>query len=149
MKLHKVISGGQTGADQTGVEEAAKRGYDTGGTTTKGHRTDEGPNPDWCAKYGLVESYSADFPPRTRKNVEDSNVTVWFGNTNSPGFYCTKKGCKDWGRPMVINPTPEEFKATCSLYEVVNIAGNRKRTNPPVVQLVVDAFSLIPEKTNG
>jgi hypothetical protein len=44
MKTKKVISGGQTGADLTGLEEAHKRGIPTGGTVPKGCRTESGSN---------------------------------------------------------------------------------------------------------
>lgn len=146
VKLRLVLSGGQTGADQTGVEEASRLGYETGGTTTKGCRTDEGPNPEWCKKYGLIEHYDEGYPPRTRQNAHDGDVTVWFGSTDSPGFYCTKKACYDWMKPLIINPSEAQIKELLEKYEVWNIAGNRKRKNPKVEGLVKEAFKHIPPK---
>ena len=53
MKLRKVISGGQTGADRTGLECAKALGLETGGTAPDSWRTDEGHDPTladfgWC-----------------------------------------------------------------------------------------------------
>ena len=83
MKLKKVISGGQTGADQTGVEEASLMGLQTGGTMPKGFRTDVGPMRAWAEKYGLTEHPDPSYVPRTRDNAKNSDVTLWFGRTRS------------------------------------------------------------------
>ena len=140
MKLRKCISGGQTGADQTGVECAAALGLETGGTMPKGFRTNVGPMPEWAKKYGLTEHHDSSYVPRTRQNAKDGDVTVWFGETTSPGYYCTKKACKDWGKKMFDNPNLETLRMLSETYEVWNVAGNRAETNKNVVALVKIAF---------
>lgn len=144
MKLRKIISGGQTGADQAGIEEASAMGLQTGGTMPKGFRTDTGNNAAWAMKYGLTEHYDASYVPRTRDNAKNSDCTVWFGRTTSPGYYCTKKACKDWGKEMFENPV--DLKPIAELYEVINCAGNREATNPGVVNLVKNAFRTLNGK---
>ncbi|MFZ8324119.1 YpsA SLOG family protein, partial [Staphylococcus aureus] len=42
MKLKKVISGGQTGADQAGLRAGKAAGLETGGMVPKGCLTDDG-----------------------------------------------------------------------------------------------------------
>ena len=42
--IKKIISGGQTGADQIGLEVALSLGIPTGGTAPKGFITETGPN---------------------------------------------------------------------------------------------------------
>lgn len=145
MKLRKVISGGQTGADQTGVEAASLLGLATGGTTTRGCRTDDGPNPDWCKRYGLAESASSDYPTRTKQNVKDADITVWFGTVTSPGYKCTKKAAEYYGKPFVANPVESQFRLIAFAYETMNVAGNRARKNFKVVEQVKTAFDWLGE----
>lgn len=140
--LKKIISGGQTGADITGLECAKAIGLATGGTAPKGWKTDRGPNPS-LADYGLVESVSNDYAVRTRDNVRDSDVTLWFGKTSSPGYWCTANATKTQGKPFFVNPYDLQLAYICNTYETVNIAGNRERLNPSVVGLVQDAFKII------
>lgn len=142
MKLRKVISGGQTGADQTGVEEAAKMGLETGGTMPKGFRTEAGNRPEWAKRYGLTEHASSDYRGRTRENVKNSDVTLWFGKIGSPGYICTQQACKDYGKPFLAlyQLDPKVLAAT---YEVWNVAGNRESVNKDVVRLVKNFFKVL------
>lgn len=143
MKLRKVISGGQTGADREGLEQGKLHGLETGGTAPKGWRTDEGPAPELGTLFGLVESHSEDYKVRTHQNVLDSDVTVWFGREDSPGFYCTRNGCKKHEKEFYINPSELQLEYLANTFAVWNIAGNRRRKNPGVIQLVRNAFIVI------
>jgi len=140
MKLSKVISGGQSGADRAGLECAKSLGLMTGGTAPKGYRTEKGPDPS-LKEFGLDESIDSSYVPRTRANVRNSDATLWFGNTNSPGYYCTLKATKDWGKPFIVNPT--DLRDIAENYTTINIAGNRASTNPSVIELVQKAFSTL------
>lgn len=148
-KLRKIISGGQTGADFTALVEAKRIGLATGGTCPKGCRTDEGVNKDLVEIYGLVESNSSDYPPRTIANVRNAQVTLWFGRIDSPGAYCTRRACKDWHKQFMPNPSEDVLRKVANLYEVINVAGNRRRTNPGVVTLVEAAFKVIAAVIKG
>lgn len=138
MKLKLAISGGQTGADRTSLEEAKSLGIETGGYAPRGYLTEDGPDPT-LKSFGLVETASSDYPTRTRLNAEMAECTIWFGTTTSPGFRCTDK----FTRVMFVNPSPEKFKELCDLYEVINFAGNRKSKNPSVVTQVREAFAAL------
>lgn len=142
MQLRKIISGGQTGADQAGLIAARTLGIATGGTAPQNYRTERG-SEKWLADYGLVESAYYDFAPRTRRNAHDADVTIWFGNIGSPGYWCTSKACDQHKKLFIINPLPEDFKLMCDTYEVINIAGNRYSKNPNTLQLVFTAFGSI------
>lgn len=139
MKLRKVISGGQTGADTAGLLCARVLGLETGGTAPKGFRTEVGPNPE-LAELGLIESASEFYPSRTRANVMEADATLWFGNTGSPGFVCTARAARQLNRPFYTNPTADMMRRIAQRYEVINIAGNRASKNPEVVALVEAAF---------
>lgn len=145
----KIISGGQTGADQAGLVAGRLLGLETGGTAPPKFKTDEGNKPILLKSYGLVEG-EYDFriyPGRTRKNVQDSDGTVVFGDTSSPGCRLTIECCIELGKPYAINPDAEQLArhVRSNNIKVLNVAGNRERINPGifsrVVSIIVSAFT--------
>ena len=146
MKLYKCLSGGQTGADRAGLECAKALGLETGGTAPKGYRTDAGPDPT-LKDLGLTESFSSGYPIRTAQNVKDADATVWFGETGSPGYWCTVRATRVHNKPLHENP--QNLVDIADQYAIINIAGNRARTNPRVVQQVIDAFAPLAGDTHG
>jgi hypothetical protein len=64
----KIISGGQTGADQAALDVAIKLNIPHGGWIPKGRKTEAGLLPE---KYQLQEMTSVSYPLRTEKNVID------------------------------------------------------------------------------
>ena len=66
MTINKIISGGQTGADQGALDAAIKLGIPHGGWLPKGRKTETGPLPK---KYKLKEMPTAHYPKRTKKNI--------------------------------------------------------------------------------
>jgi hypothetical protein len=117
--LRKVISGGQTGADHTGLVCARQVGLETGGTCPKGCHTDDGPNPELVTLYGLTESSTYAYAPRTVANVKNSQATLWFGDPSSPGGRCTRRACSTWRRPFIVNPAPDTLRRVVHTYEGV------------------------------
>lgn len=73
MRLEKIVSGGQTGADQAGLDVAIKLGIPHGGWIPKGRLTEAGPLPD---HYQLQEMPTANYPKRTKQNIIDSDGTL-------------------------------------------------------------------------
>ena len=129
--IERLISGGQTGADKTGLEAARALGIPTGGTAPKGWRIynpdgSDGSDPS-LAEFGLVEHSSRDYPPRTKQNIIDSDGTVWFGRTESFGGKLTIGTAKKSGKPIIINPTAEELRNWIAEHDIkiLNVAGNR------------------------
>ena len=124
----RVISGGQTGVDQAGLQAASELGIATGGTAPQGYRTERGPNPE-LKNFGLEESVSSDYLSRTEQNVVDSDATVYFAaDKNSAGLRATERFAKQYKRPITINPTIPQLKAFIKKYnvKVLNVAGNRE-----------------------
>lgn len=136
--LTDIWGGAQTGADQGGLDAALALGLQPGGWVPKGRRTDEGPLTDeQMLRWNLKEHTSPHYPPRTEQNVRDTEVTVWFGNTTSPGYHCTRKACTRWSKPMHCNPPSILLRELARIYRVWNVAGNRERTNPGLHDRVV------------
>ena len=80
--LSKIISGGQTGADQAALDAAIELGIPHGGWIPKGRLTEAGSLPD---KYNLTEMPTKDYLERTRQNVLDSDGTVIFSHGDLKG----------------------------------------------------------------
>lgn len=100
--IEKIISGGQIGADIAGIYTGKLFGIPTGGTMPKGFLTLDGPRPEYKLLYNMEEHTSPSYPPRTKKNVRDSNGTIRFAfNFNSAGEICTKKAIDALARPYL------------------------------------------------
>lgn len=140
--LERVISGGQTGADQGGLEGAKEADIETGGMAPRGYRTSSGPQPDLRRKFGLEESKWDAYHSRTRHNVYHSDGTVIFGDPTSPGSKLTARLCREYGRPCLEVPYPGSKRTNaegllaqwCVLHciEILNVAGNREERNPGI-----------------
>jgi hypothetical protein len=83
--IQLVISGGQTGADLAGWKAARSANIPTGGWMPKGFLAEDGPRPEFAELYGAKEHHSREYPPRTRQNVNESGVVLWFGDSKSRG----------------------------------------------------------------
>ncbi|VTR98233.1 YpsA SLOG family protein [Tuwongella immobilis] len=135
--LQRVISGGQTGADQAGVRVAARFGYATGGWMPRGFITLDGPNPEFAAEYHLQE-HPEGYAARTWANVRDSDATIRLAGTfASSGEKCTLRAIRHYGRPHfdVLKsdpPAPDAVVDWLLAHEVrvLNIAGNAERISP-------------------
>ena len=142
--LAKIISGGQSGGDRGGLRGAVRCGIPTGGTAPRGWRTDEGPRPD-LAFLGLVEHASADYLPRTAANVMDADGTLFVGR-ESPGEAATRRYAREAHLPYLRVSFPGgdvNVGAIAAWLErhkirVLNVAGNRERTNPGIEQFTLD-----------
>ena len=73
MLLRKIISGGQTGADQGALDAAIEYSFPHGGWIPKGRLTETGPLPE---QYQLVEMATTSYKKRTEQNVIYSNGTL-------------------------------------------------------------------------
>ncbi len=148
----RIISGGQTGADQGALFAARQLGIETGGHAPRGWRTDTGPAP-WLAEFGLSETYSSAYPSRTRLNVMNSDRTLLFGDMSSRGSKFTLGFCRRLGRSTYVIvwhtglPTPMDVDQFLTWLErgpencILNVAGNRESRQPGITNAVI-AFLL-------
>jgi hypothetical protein len=68
--LRKIISGGQTGADQAGLDFAIETGLEHGGYVPRSRKAEDGRIDE---RYNLVELSTSSYPARTRRNIEESD----------------------------------------------------------------------------
>ena len=100
--LEKVISGGQTGADQGGLEAARFLGYKTGGYAPRNFRTWAGNNYQLRDTFGLVETEQANYAYRTMLNVKESDATIRLAtNFESPGELKTLQAIQKYKKPWI------------------------------------------------
>ena len=136
MKLKKIISGGQTGADQGALSACVQRGFPYGGWIPKGRRTEKGRVPDRYRK--MRQHGSRHYPPRTEANVRDSDCTVVFtyGKPDG-GSLLTIDFARQHGKPClkVDLKKPREamvarivrwLKRCCPDNGILNVAGSRR-----------------------
>lgn len=88
--LEKVISGGQTGADQEGLYAARAWRIPTGGYAPAGMLTSDGFSPQLLKEYGLEEmpvcrSVPQAYVLRSKKNVDVADATIAIRTRPSPG----------------------------------------------------------------
>jgi hypothetical protein len=132
--FHKVISGGQIGADIAGLRAAKRYGLETGGHMPKGFRAKDGLHPEYAKLYGMQATTSGNYPPRTKQNALNSHATVRFAyNFNSYGERATLREILLAKKPYVDIDLrfPKSFSPSdlgCWLYDfnvgVLNVAGN-------------------------
>ena len=107
----KIISGGQTGVDQGGLDAAIALGIPHGGTCPKGRKSESGRIPD---RFQLTEGWSDKYPPRTRMNIQDADGTLILvhgtnGLARSRGTTLTLELCRSMRKPVhAANPRRPE-----------------------------------------
>jgi hypothetical protein len=100
MRLEKIVSGGQTGADQAALGVARERGLQVGGWVPKGRLAENGPIPERYS--GLVETESSDPAVRTSLNVRDSDATLIVSHGPlTGGSLLTLEQVRRWGKPVL------------------------------------------------
>lgn len=99
LRIAKVVSGGQTGADRGGLIAAIAAGVPHGGWCPKGRRAEDGVIP---GKFELEEMATASYLARTEANVVDSHATVVFAvGAPSGGSRKTIEFARKHGRPCL------------------------------------------------
>jgi len=143
--IRKIISGGQTGADQAALDAAIKLGIPHGGWIPKGRLTENGPLPD---KYHLSEMSGTSYGQRTEQNVIDANGTLIISHGQLvDGSDYTRKMAIKHRRPWLhidLNQTPA-FRAATLIHswldenaiEILNVAGPRASKDNQIYRAVL------------
>ena len=155
--LKKVISGGQTGADEGGLIAGRKAGYEVSGYIPKGFLTENGPNPDLGRTYNLIETDSSSYVPRTYANAKWGEGTIRFASDfASRGEIATLDGIKKAKRTHIDvdinNPIPVEDVVKWlkeNKIEILNIAGNRESVSPGICEFVVSYLEKVFKQLNN
>jgi len=120
-------------------------GLETGGWVPLGYLTEVGPDPA-LKQFGLLETKTDKYPPRTEANVRDSDGTIRFAvSFTTAGERCTLKAIRWCGKPYfdVDLRKPPPIEAACewivqNKINILNVAGNKESTCPGIGALVED-----------
>jgi hypothetical protein len=144
MGIKKIISGGQTGADQAALDAAIEMGVPHGGWVPLGRMTENG---RLSPRYNMQEIDAINYDLRTEKNVTDSDGTLLFSSgTLKGGSLLTKKLARKYLKPCLhidIEKTGkteavEIIKSWLDVrkIEVLNVAGPRASESPAIYDAV-------------
>ena len=97
--IEKIVSGGQTGADQAALDVAIGFGIPHSGWIPKGRKTEDGPLPK---KYQMQEMPTASYEKRTQQNIVESHGTLLISHGKlTGGSALTRRLAKIHKRPFL------------------------------------------------
>jgi hypothetical protein len=149
--IKKIISGGQTGADQAALDAAIKWNIPHGGWVPSGRLTEAGRLPDI---YKMKEMPTDSNPARTEQNVIDSDGTLIISHGPlTEGSKHTKEIAFKRGKPYLhidLNKINLSIAARQvydwiikSEIETLNVAGPRASSDPSIYQAVMHLMTVI------
>ena len=149
--LEIIVSGGQTGADQGGLDAAIKYGIAHGGWIPQGRKTENGILPPY---YQLKEMPSDKYHERTKQNVIDSHGTVIFYHDElTGGSKYTEEMALSLKKPFLsLNlsrmPAFQSINQITSWIlkkhiAILNVAGSRASKDPKIYSAVKFIISCV------
>lgn len=138
----RIVSGGQTGADQAALDFALARGWPHGGWCPRGRRTEVGPLP---GRYRLRETPSRGYRQRTEWNVRDSDGTVVcslaarLAGGSAHTVACARRLGRPWLHLTSADPAPaRRLRAFIAAhrFRALNVAGPRASEEPGIAAFV-------------
>jgi len=137
--LEKIVTGGQTGVDQTAWRVARGFRIATGGWMPQGFLTEHGPRPDLAELFGAAEMPTPAYPARTEQNARDSDATLWFGAIDTPGAHATIESCHKLSRSCLrvepggpTRPSQVADWLRQGRVKTLNVAGSRESEGPDI-----------------
>jgi hypothetical protein len=149
--IKKIISGGQTGADQAALDVAIKLNIPHGGWTPKGRKTEDGPLPD---QYQLQEIPTGSYPKHTEQNIINSDGTLIFSHGKlTGGSKLTRDLAAKKNRScLYIDLTQDTALYSANMIKmwlsdngikILNVAGPRASGKPEIYDDVVKVLELV------
>jgi hypothetical protein len=148
MLVKKIVSGGQTGADQAALDFALAENIPHGGWIPKGRLTEKGPLP---AKYQLQEMATDSYPKRTEQNVIDSDGTLIISHGRltggsaltlelavkhtKPHLHLDMEGLEVTSAKRLVKTWAEENNI-----EVLNVAGPKISKDPRIYDVTIEVL---------
>jgi hypothetical protein len=140
LRLERIISGGQTGADQAALDVAIELSIPHGGWVPKGRKTESGPLP---AKYQVKEMPTDSYQKRTEQNVIDSDGTLIISHGDlTEGSDYTRAMARKHGKAWIhIDADKQSLETAVQMIrtwisgndiEVLNVAGPPASKDPPI-----------------
>lgn len=156
-RIEKIISGGQTGADQGALDAAIDCNIPHGGSIPAGRLTEAGVLPE---RYNLVEMTTDSYPARTAQNVKDGDATLIVSHgALSGGSALTRDLAARYGRPC-MHIDLEQYDRDSAVQAVaewlqehqvrtLNVAGPRASSDPRIHQSTYRLVSDLLQRGTG
>jgi hypothetical protein len=149
VRLERIVSGGQTGADRAALDFAIEHGVPHGGWCPQGRVSEDGAID---AGYALQETPTPDYTQRTEWNVRDSDGTVIFSISAklNGGSKVTEDFAAALGKPClhlsVESDGEQAVNRLCEFIQqhkirVLNVAGPRSSNEPGVGAFVREVLT--------
>ncbi len=149
--LEKIISGGQTGADQAALDAAIKLGIPHGGWLPKGRLTEDGPLP---IRYDLTEMPTNSYPERTKKNIRAADGTLILSHgALTGGSEYTRKMALKYVKPLLHidfhKMVPFDAAVVINNWmvdhdiKILNVAGPRASSDPKIYRASADIIEAV------
>lgn len=149
LRIERIVSGGQTGADRAAWDAALEAGVPIGGWVPARRWAEDGPIPE---RYGeLLETIETDVAVRTGRNVRNADATLLV--SHGPlrgGSFLTIECARRLGRPHLHVDLDERRPATVDRItawihdhgvRTLNVAGPRASEDPSIYPAVHDLIS--------
>ena len=154
VKILRIVSGGQSGADRAGLDAAIEAGIPHGGYCPHGRRSEDGTIPE---RYQLKETSSSGYTKRTEMNIVMSDCTLLFVGSGklSPGSAKTAMFAESVNKPCLLVPVAnlseghlagqivDWFETMQKDELVVNVAGNRESVCPGISEKVKSIMGMV------
>jgi hypothetical protein len=159
MRVTRIVSGGQTGADRAALDVALALGMPYGGWCPAGGLAEDLPDPPGLlGRYPLLrETPGQDVAVRTRWNVRDSDATLVLVRTDisvSPGSRLTVDVAAEIGRPCTVLAADDAAGIAAWVRltgpRELNVAGPRESEEPGLYatayRALIKALGTEPDK---
>ena len=159
MKIAKIVSGGQTGADRGGLDAAITCKLPYGGWVPKGRRAEDGGIPG--RHEALRETQFTSYLERTEANVVDSDATLVMvcGLLKSASLRTCTFAEKHKKPNLVVNLAADRKEATDRIVGwllslplkegVLNVAGSRESKVPGIQEVTRAVMINVISRVNG
>jgi len=149
MRVVRVVSGGQTGADRAALDVAISRGIKRGGWVPKGRVAEDGVIPH---NYCMEETPSTDVQQRTEWNVRDSDASLIVSSLPlRGGTALTEKMANKYNKPVFIFCI-DNWRATDTIVQLkkwleavgggnLNVAGPRAPEEPSIYNITYEIMN--------
>ncbi len=155
-RIKTIRSGGQSGVDRASLDFALEHNIPIKGWCPKNGWAEDLPNPPGLLNLypELVETPETDVSQRTMWNVRDSDATLVFICSNSPGTILTEETAKRIGKPYFLS----DYTSVVDVVEWIkslppnielNIGGPRESEEPGIYnrtkKFLLKMFKLLEE----
>lgn len=141
--IERIVTGGETGAEQAAWAAARREGVATGGYMPRAFRTEAGLAPR-LQLYGAVE-FPFDDARRIRANLRRAGGLAWFGDPESPEAREAFAACRELSKPTFVvdlgYTPPGKLAGWLEVFQIAAlvVSGDRESQNPGV-GAIVEAF---------